>query len=49
MPKLSFTMHDKLILGSHLVRVTLHGQRFTISIWERQIELVTLNTSFILV
>ena len=33
------------MLGSHLVLVMLHG-RFVISIWARQIELVTLNTIF---
>jgi len=40
-----FTGNDKIIWGLHLVLVTLQGW-FTISFWWRQIELVTLNTTF---
>ena len=43
-----FTRNDENMLGVHLVLVTLH-MRFAISIEQRQIEMVTLNTSFTVV
>ena len=33
----------QIMSGLYLVLVTLHGQ-FTISIWEKQLEFMTLNT-----